>query len=130
MRIGRKYVSWNTPVSDENFLLVDMQYEDCCLKLSLDPSIDGFNKKKTKITFSKVASFKITSERYMNYMWNEISESGACGRTLFVENSEWIQNLSSSDGLFALFEKNPTHYLILTDNEVIDVLSSNYPEII
>ena len=129
MKLGRRYVSWNTPVSSEEFLLLNMRYDNWRLELFLDPSTEDIKKKKTKITFNKVAAFRSISERYMNYLWGDLSGSGVSGRTFIVEDSEWIQTISRDDATFVAFEKSIAHYAILTDVEVLEILSSNEPEI-
>lgn len=129
MSASWKYERWETPVSDEEFLSLGLQYDDWILHIRLDPSTDARKKPGVVITFERCAAFRNVVEQFRNELWNRFAEAGHPGRTFTIQNSPWIAELSEAEPTFPILEKNIKHYVIATDLDVIEILTSREPTV-
>ncbi|WP_085540025.1 exonuclease SbcCD subunit D C-terminal domain-containing protein [Cedecea sp. NFIX57] len=104
--------------------LVDLRYLSGTLELIL-ASGHADETKKSCVAFDWVHSFRVTDEGDLLRMQDDLNGQMVIG-IYTVEGSRYLtwfneQSVSAHDG------DNITHYLIVTDNDVIDVLSSVSP---
>lgn len=106
--------------------LVDFRYQSGILELFLaSGSADEMN--KIRVVFDWVHSFRVTDEGDLLKMQDDLNGQMVTG-IYKVEGSHYLawfneQSANTHDG------DNITHYLIVTDDDVIDVLSSVSPTI-
>ncbi|WPU24794.1 hypothetical protein RI049_08665 [Cedecea neteri] len=104
--------------------LVDLRYLSGTLELIL-ASGHADETKKSRVAFDWVHSFRVTDEGDLLKMQDDLNGQMVIG-IYTVEGSRYLtwfneQSVNTHDG------DNITHYLIVTDNDVIDVLSSVSP---
>lgn len=121
-----KFKRWETPVSDAISLsmvsLVDKKSLEIVLQDLRDPQ-----RKRYKITFVNVAAYKNILEEY------RLSESFSrktYGWTIVSENSEWLNNFKEKEPLLEEFNPDCKHFIIMTENDVLEILCSNFPKVI
>lgn len=107
--------------------LIDFKYFHGALELTLSSS-DKYVNNKFRIVFEWIHSFRVTDESNLLKMQNELEGKMVTG-VYTVEKSSYLSwfneqsaNIHDADFL--------NHYLIVTSDDVIDVLSSVSPTII
>jgi hypothetical protein len=122
-----EFEKWNTKLSDSNFLflesLVDKNSE-LILKFS-------DSEKVYELTFRNYSAYRNILEQYRTKLWTKLHNSGLkdLGNSWIIENSDWMKNLFENEPLLELFESKLKHYLITTEIDVIEVLSSDNPDV-
>ncbi|HCM9481412.1 hypothetical protein [Enterobacter roggenkampii] len=108
--------------SFQDSLLEDFRYSSGTLELILSNNNGNM---KIKISFDWVHSFRLTDEGDLLKMQDEQQGNMITGIYL-VENSSYLGwfNEQSAD---VHIDEDITHYLIVTTNDVVDVLSSEKP---
>ena len=108
--------------SFQDSLLDDFRYSSGSLKLIVS-SNNGSS--KLNLSFDWIHSFRLTDEGDLLKMQDEQQGQMITGLYL-VENSAYLKwfNEQSAD---AHSDENIAHYLIVTTNDVVDVLSSENP---
>jgi len=80
--------------------------------------------------FPCLSPVRIIDEAYRLGLWTIMKNQGVLGKspTWMVNNSDFIDNLNSN-GEWSHFNPKGKHYLFITSDLVIDVLSAQAPEI-
>jgi hypothetical protein len=120
---------WETPVSDAYVLMMKLCVRAGDLDITLDRSSVSETQEDVQFIFRKCPAFRCILEKFRTELWNNLSASEHPGRTFTVENSPWIVELKSSEPIFSDLNKDIRHYVIVTDWEVVEVLSSQAPVI-
>jgi hypothetical protein len=106
-------------------------FDDGDLAITLGTAEVGLPTNRWRITFKRCAGYQNILEEYRLQLWQHLDETHQrCGNTFIVCDSPWIATLAADEAL--LEDRRPTliHYVIATSDDVIDVLSSDPPEII
>ena len=125
-----RYVRWETPVSDAYILMMKLCCYDGDLDITLDRSSVTETQDDIRFKFKKCPAFRSILEKFRTELCNSLSANKQLGRTLIVENSPWIAELEASEPIFSHLSKNIRHYVIATDWEVVEILSTDVPIIV
>lgn len=79
-----------------------------------------------RVTFDERVALKVTAEA-ISFHWQKLKTDHK-GRSAMVMDSPWIQELRK-EAFFDMRYPNPKHFLILTENDTIEVISVNRPKI-
>jgi hypothetical protein len=124
-------VRWETPVSDAKGLMMKLCCHDGDLDITLDRSSVSEVLDDIQLVFKKVVAFRSILERFRTELWNYQLVHGRPGRTFIIDNSPWISELQASDPVFASLNiPNVRHYVIATDWDVLEILSSHAPVVV
>jgi hypothetical protein len=123
-------VRWETPVSDAYVLMMKLCCKDGDLDITLDRSSVTETQGNIRFKFEKCLAFRSTLEKFRTKLCNSTPANEHLGRTFIVENSPWIVELEASEPIFSHLSKNIRHYVIATDWEVVEILSTNVPIIV
>ena len=123
-----KIEDWRTPVSDiEGLQMVSLCDDNRSLAIIVQGLIDPV-RRRFRISFNQYPAYRNINESYRNELWNVLSKNvGKWGRTFIVTASPWIESFSKETLLFN--HPEITHYVICTEDDVIEVLSPEPPEI-
>lgn len=119
-------LKWNTLFSDKKYLFMESLLDsDCKLIITL------FDDKEIryKVTFNNFPSYRNLLEKYRLNLWGKI-DWNIVGNSWIVENSNWLNFLNKSEPLITHHEENLKHYVICTESDVVEVLSSDENPII
>ncbi len=123
-------VRWETPVSDANVLMMKLCSHNGDLDITLDPSSVSETQREIQIGFRNVSAFRCILEKFKTELWNGHSANERLGRTFTIENSPWIGELEASEPIFSALNNDTRHYVIATDWDVVEILSSHAPVVV
>lgn len=118
---------WENPMQDEKEVWLD--------SVSLDRTglVLKFDSNHTRYTFKFpcLSPFRIIDESFRLGLWTAMKNQGLLGKspTWIVDQSDFIENLNFN-GEWSHFNPSGKHYLFITSDLVIDVLSGEQPEIL
>ncbi len=118
---------WETPVSDAISLAMVSLFDKNYLEIVLQDLRDA-NRKRFKFTFQKVAAYRNILEEYRTSETNSLNRN-TFGWTLVSENSEWLNYFKEKEPLLTEYNPNCKHFIIITEDDVIEILSSYFPEV-
>ena len=125
---GWRAVRWETPVSNLKSIAMVSLIDSEGLNIILE-DLRG-ERKRWSFFFESAPAYFNLLEVFRSEMWQEINWSKEeYGRTLKYPNSMWLQKLKESDDLLEVLKPDLEHYQIVTEDDVIDVLSEKEPEI-
>ena len=131
------YEEWHlrkreTPMSDAKHLFTDsLTDKDGLLQIEVGDYMNNKPISRYKITFQNYPAYRNILEEYRLNLWKRRADavnSDAKGWTLFVDDSPWIREFDH-EPLLAVLNAESQHYLISTENDVIEVLSNRPPTI-
>jgi hypothetical protein len=119
---------WDTPLSDlecSNLVLQELTLGEYGLTLILESEVGIFS-----IHFNGHPPFRVIDEGFRGDLWIKLrqQDKSRLGNTLTVENSDF-KDFLRLDGHFDSMASDYIHYLIVTDNDVVEVLSRIQPTI-
>ena len=121
---------WETPVSDVKSLAM-VSLTDCQGHLTIivqdlrDPQ-----RRRFQFTFEQYPAYRNIMEEYRMELWTYLDRAGFhCGWTMRVQDAPWSRELKQEP---VVAVANPTlqHYMICTEDDVIEVLANAAPTII
>lgn len=118
---------WETPVSDASSLAMVSLLDKKDLEIVLQDLRDS-NRKRFKFIFHKVVAYKNILEEYRTKE-TEFPNRKIFGWTIVAERSKWLDNLKKKEDLLDIYNPNCKHFIILTEDDVLEILCSNFPEI-
>lgn len=111
-------------------LMTNLGWGDA-LVVAVDYHKAAERRRSLKIVFDKGPAFRTTALAYGLEYWGRHGHTPELGRTFVVENSAWIAELAGASAAFdALPGDSIRHYVILTDEYAVEVLSDHAPDII
>ena len=120
---------WETPVSDAKSLFMVSLIDEGGLAITLQEARDPLPRRFC-FTFSNYPAYRNILEEYRTELWQRLNNAqNKLGWTLIVRDSPWIAVFRKTEPLLEVFNPNPIHYMICTEDDVIEVLSSKPPEI-
>lgn len=117
---------WPTPISDVESLSMVMLVDDGTLSIIVQ--VNGVTPKWFRCVFSKYPAYRNILEEFRTELWERLEQKKQyLGWTAIVNNSQWVSSFSREP---LLKEHYPQlkHYLICTEDDVIEVLSPQDPE--
>ncbi|MBI4356110.1 MAG: hypothetical protein HY597_06670 [Candidatus Omnitrophica bacterium] len=125
---GWQFERWETPVSAAGSLALVSLIDDGNLRIVLQ---DHHNPKRRRfqLTFSKFPAYRNILEEYRTELWTKLSTQ-QLGQTLTIPHSLWITSLRKAEPLLDVHYPRLTHYMICTEDDVIEVLSPGPPEVL
>lgn len=118
-----KVKRWDTPIADLISLVMVSLIDDGMLNITIEaPRLS--NRPRWCFTFEKYPAYRNILEEYRLSLWKHLDESNQrCGKTFIVENSPWIASFQSQEPLLKLYHPHLMHYVILTEDDVIEILA-------
>jgi len=117
--------NWETPLSRAESLRLETLVDSQQLVITMQ-DIQEERRPRFCVTFQKYPAYRNINESYRNTLWK--LKPGEIGWTFVVENSDWIRELKA-DPVFETQFPAATHYVICTEDDVIEVISSTPPTI-
>ncbi len=88
-------------------------------------------RRRFRFTFSNCPAYRNILEEYRLELWSEIeSRREGMGWTLIIPDSQWIAALKEKEPLIEVNCPDLVHYMICTEDDVIEVLSDELPKIV
>ena len=122
---------WRTAISDapSQHVILDSLIDDSSLKLNIEIATESENQLYL-ISNSTFAGYRNILEEYRTTLWDHLKKhSPECGNTFIVKNSPWLETLRASEYFLDVHCAEAKHYVIVTADDVIEVLSNEMPVI-
>ena len=116
---------WETPVSNAKSLAMVSLVDSHGLHITLQDLRDP-QRRRYRFTFGNVPAYRNVLEEYRT---SEPPAGGELGWTVKIPNSPWLEAFRRDEPLFEIHTPGCEHYVIVTEDDVIDVLSPEPPEI-
>lgn len=117
---------WHTPVSDAQSLAMVSLLDQNGLHMTLDDLQDPA-RRRFKFVFRRIAAYRNILEEYR---MSESSPPHGTGWTVTVSDSPWLAELWTEEPLLDVHSAGCLHYVIVTEDDVIDILCPKPPEIV
>ena len=121
---------WDTPLSDiGSVALASLLDSGGQLTITIEaPREPG--RPRWVFTFDTYPGYRNILEEFRLQLWEHLDATQQrCGNTFCVANSPWIEILRAEEGVFEHFYPKIAHYVILTEDDVIEILSPQLPTI-
>lgn len=119
---------WETPVSDARSLRLVSLLDDGALRITLEDGRDPA-RSRWRFTFRHPAAYLNLLEEYRLELWGMRAPGERPGWTVRVPNSPWLTRLRQAESLVDVHHPGLMHFQIGTEDDVIDVLASEEPQI-
>lgn len=118
---------WATPISDVESLSMVMLVDDGMLSIIVQAN--GVSPKWFRCVFSRYPAYRNILEEFRAELWERLEQQKQhLGWTAIVSNSPWISSFDR-EPLLKEYYPQLKHYLICTEDDVIEVLSPQDPEL-
>lgn len=122
------YIRWETPVSDLAYLaLLELRQVGLSLTLDLEGK-RGDVAEQWRVVFRRQAGYANLREEYRARQWSVMPKT-AKGWTIIHEESPWLAELRAEERFDLYGNAAARHYMVCTEDDVIDVLSVEPPVI-
>lgn len=122
-----KIEKWTTPFSNVKSLTMLSLLDKDKLTILLEAPRE-FNRPRWKVEFSRVPIYRNIMEEYRICLWEYLTKtSQKCGNSFKVVNSPLIAEFSEKESMFSVLNLTPSHYVITTEDDVIEVVSNKGP---
>ena len=126
---GWQFEKWETPVSHAKSLAMVSLIDDGRLAVILQDLRDARHRRHQFI-FSNCVAYRNILEEYRMELWKRLDDSRQrCGWTLLVPNSKWVEELRLAEPVLEATHPALFHYLICTEDDVIEILTPSSPTI-
>jgi len=116
---------WQTPVSDAKSLAMVSLVDQGGLHITVQDLRDP-KRRRYRFTFRRAPAYRNILEEYRT---SEPPVGGKLGWTVTVPDSPWLEEFRNREPLLEVHSPGCRHYVIVTEDDVIDVLSPEPPEI-
>ena len=124
-----KVERWETPVSSAKSLAMVSLIDEGCLAIILQDLRDP-SRRRFCFTFSNYPVYRNILEEYRTELWERLNDKeNTLGWTLTVRDSPWIAAFRQTEPLLEVENPHLIHYMICTEDDVVEVLSSAPPDI-
>ena len=120
-----KQKRWETPVSDAQSLAMVSLVDHSGLHIVVEVLRDS-KRRRYQFSFRRVPAYRNILEEYRT---SERPAGGALGLTITIPDSPWLKSFLRHEPLLEVHMPGCEHYVIVTEDDVIDVLSPEPPEI-
>lgn len=119
-------------MSDANHLCMEsLQDRSGLLEIELADHWNNAATARFKVTFRNYPAYRNIDELYRVELWErrkQMAHADATGWTLIVPDSPWLREFTN-EPVLDFFNPGIVHYLIVTENDVIEVLSNEEPKV-
>ena len=125
---GWQIEKWGTPLSEVTNPVFESLVQD---KEALKIEIIGNNSQRWLFLFnSHCPAYRSVDEIYKMELWSYLAQTNQrFGATFIVKNSSWVKHYQKSKFLTNRIP-DLEHYVITTDNNIIEILTDKKPQII
>ena len=117
---------WDTPVSDARSLaMVSLLDGDDALRITVQDLRDP-SRRRFEFIFRGVPAYRNILEEYRV---SEPSLPSGVGWTVTIPDSPWLGELRAKEPLLDVHSPGCRHFAIVTEDDVIDVLTPEEPEV-
>ena len=121
---------WQTPVSDAKSLVMVLLVDDGELSVILQDA-GAPRRRRYRFIFSNPIAYRNILEEYRTELWKKLEgQHKELGWTLQVLDSPWIQTLRKEEPLIDIKVSELSHYMICTEDDVVEILSAPVPVIV
>jgi hypothetical protein len=124
-----KCTRWETPVSDGLSLGMESLTHSDDLHIVVAVAQHGRSMRRYSFSFKRPAAYRNILEEYRTELWNFFSQTSRPGSTFVVENSPWIAEIAMHEPLLNVHDKGAIHYVIATNDDVVEVICNRSPTI-
>lgn len=119
---------WDTPLSDiESVALASLSDSAGELAITIEAPRES-GRPRWEIVFDTYPGYRNLLEEFRLQLWEHLDGTKQrCGNTFSVANSPWIESLRQNEGLFEHHHPTISHYVILTEDDVLEILSPRSP---
>lgn len=117
---------WETPVSDARSLALVSLVDQGGLHITVQDLRDSA-RRRFRFSFARVPAYRSILEEYRT---SERSPLGRTGWTRIDLSSHWLADLRRRQPLFDVHAPGCRHYIIVTEDDVVDVPAPKAPEIV
>jgi hypothetical protein len=123
---------WDTPMSDAKHLFMESLHDHAgLLEIELADYLNNTAVARYKVTFRSYPAYRNIEEHYRLELWKrraELNDPDATGWTFIVPDSLWVQEFAN-EPIFEFFNEGIVHYMIITEDDVIEVLDNRDPTV-
>ncbi len=117
---------WETPVSDAQSLAMVSLVDQDGLHITVQDNRDRAGR-RFRFSFDRVAAYRSILEEYRTSDPPAVQHAGW---TRVAPGSAWLSDLRSREPLLDVHSPDCRHYIIVTEDDVIDVLTPEEPRIV
>lgn len=120
---------WETPISD--LAAIQMASLSDCGKLQITiEAAQGSERLRWRFDFDTYPGYRNLLEEFRQELWAHLeSTMQREGATFTVRNSPWINRLREEEDVFKALYSRVYHYVICTEDDVLEILSPDAPVI-
>ena len=123
-----KIKKWETPISDSKQLGM-LSLHDIAASNTLEVLLND-GTQEISITFKSYPAYRNILEEYRTKLWKHLDEtSQRCGWTFEVIESTWIDELEQNESLIEVHNPGLRHFVICSNDDVVEVLSNEEPKV-
>jgi hypothetical protein len=127
-----KLKRWDTLMSDAKHLFMESLHDHAgVLEIELADYSNNVAIARYQVTFRRYPAYRNIEESYRLELWqrrDRLTDSGPMGWTLIVPDSPWVQEFVN-EPVLEFFNPGIVHFMIVTENDVLEVLSNEEPVI-
>lgn len=116
---------WQTPVSDARSLAMVSLLDRDGLRITVQDLRDPA-RRRFEFLFRRVVGYRNLLEEFRT---SEPTLPPGTGWTVVIPDSPWLADLRAKEALLDVYAPECRHFMIVTEDDVIDVLSPEVPEI-
>ena len=120
-----KIIKWPTPMSGFSSPRLESLQDGMQLQIIVQNPAYGEHQPRMEFIFSGIYAYRNINRSYRNHLWTVAPKTGL-GNTWMVQNSDFLDVLKA-DAQGALTFQDARHFVILTENDVIEVVSAAPP---
>lgn len=117
---------------DAKHLFMDSLHDDSeGLEIKLSDWSNNTATARFRVTFKNYPAYRNIQEEYRLALWKRrdaLGDPGLTGWAFTVPNSPWAQEFAK-EPILEIFNPSVIHYLITTENDVVEVLSAEEPAV-
>lgn len=126
---GWRFERWETPISDLRSVAMVSLVDDGSLHLTIE-SLRDPGRARWRFSFKQAPVYRNILEEFRMELWPLVHSGGPRkGWTLRVPDSPWANDLRAREPVLEVSHPVLHHFLITTEDDVIDVLSPAEPQI-
>ena len=125
---GWRFERWETPLSDLRSIALVSLVDDGTLRITVEDLRDP-TRPRWCITFEDAPIYQNILEEYRLELWQQANHGAPVGWTVTVPDSPWLKALQDNEPLIEVHHPGLVHYQVGTEDDTIDVLSSEPPTI-
>jgi hypothetical protein len=127
---GWRIERWDTQLSDRSAVLMVSLVDEKQLTVTVEDTRSP-KRERWQFVFARYPAYRNILEEHRMGLWHHLDQSGQrCGYTFIVLDSPWIESFRPQESLLDAFYPTLKHYVIATDDDVIEVLSPEPPLVV